>query len=67
MILLKMLYSVLNFKLQVGQNQDMVSPCSRNIIPKHLGHCPISSLTDFLNLVPRYVFQKITEEQNQSK
>jgi len=44
-------YSVLNFKLQAGQNQDAVSPCSLNIIPKHLGHCPISSLTNFLNIV----------------
>ena len=44
-------YSVVNFKLQVGQNQDIVSPCSLNIIPKHLGHCPISSLINFLNIV----------------
>jgi len=27
------------------------SPCSLNIIPKHLGHRPISSFTNFLNLV----------------
>jgi len=53
----KLCYSVLNFKLQLGQNQDIASPCSLKIIPKHLGHS-LTSLTNFLNVVPIQVFQK---------
>lgn len=44
-------HSVLNFKLQVGQNHDTDSPCSLKIIPKHFGHCPISSSTNFRKFV----------------
>ena len=47
----------MNFKLQLGQNQDIASPCSLNIIPKHLGHEP-TSLINFLNVIPIQVFQK---------
>ncbi len=50
-------YSVLNFKLQLGQNQETDSPCSLKIIPKHCGHAP-TSLINFLNILPIQVFQK---------
>ena len=56
------IYSVLNFKLQVGQNQETDSPCSLKIIPKHLGHCPISSSINFLNVLPIQVFQKYKKQ-----
>ena len=59
-----MVYSVLNFKLQLGQNQDIASPCSLNIIPKHLGHEP-TSLINFLNAIPIQVFQKYKKQYNE--
>ena len=55
--IIKLFYSVLNFKLQLGQNQDIASPCSLNIIPKHLGHDP-TSLINFPNAIPIQAFQK---------
>ena len=57
-------YSVLNFKLQLGQNQETDSPCSLKIIPKHLGHAP-TSLTNFLNVIPIQVFQKYKKQYNE--
>jgi hypothetical protein len=54
----------LNFKLQLGQNQETDSPCSLKIIPKHLGHAP-TSLTNFLNAIPIQVFQKYKKQYNE--
>ena len=54
----------MNFKLQLGQNQDIDSPCSLNIIPKHLGHAP-TSLTNFLNILPIQIFQKYKKRYNE--
>ena len=54
----------MNFKLQLGQNQDIASPCSLNIIPKHLGHDP-TSLINFPNAIPIQAFQKYKKQYNE--
>ena len=54
----------MNFKLQVGQNQETDSPCSLKIIPKHFGHAP-TSLTNFLNEISIQVFQNHKKQYNE--
>jgi len=53
--------------LHVGQNQEIASPCSLNIIPKHLGHWPISSLMDFCDLYKHKNLKIVQLQENKFK